>query len=92
VFQHANHSKRCSWKKPVFIYWFLFFSTFLSGDLCELCQNPCVTCTNITSCLTCTNEFLLLNDQCVEACPDGYYSYNQQCLQCHPICSTCTGK
>ncbi|CAF1328959.1 unnamed protein product [Adineta steineri] len=65
--------------------------TFLSGDRCESCQNPCITCMNLTSCLTCVDQFLLLNDQCVEECPEGYYLYDQQCLQCHPICNTCKG-
>lgn len=69
-----------------------FYRSFLSGDHCELCHHPCSTCTNVTSCLTCMDDLFLLNDQCVEACPDGYYSYNQQCLQCYPICSTCKGK
>ncbi|UJR30781.1 hypothetical protein I4U23_018301 [Adineta vaga] len=65
--------------------------TFLSNDHCELCQKPCITCMNSTSCLTCVDQLLLLNDQCIEQCPEGYYQYDQQCLQCHSICETCIG-
>ena len=70
---------------------FSFNSTFPSGDQCETCRNQCLTCTNLTNCLTCIDQLFLLNNRCVERCPDGYYSYKQQCLPCHPICSTCQG-
>ncbi|CAF0988171.1 unnamed protein product [Rotaria sordida] len=65
--------------------------TFLLDGKCQPCQNPCVTCTNSTSCLTCNDKLNLLNDQCVEKCSDGYYLKNKQCLLCHPICRTCRG-
>ncbi len=69
-----------------------FSRKFLLGNQCEQCQDPCVTCKNLTSCLTCKEKFYLLNDQCVEKCPNGYYTNNKQCLQCNPICDTCIGK
>jgi proprotein convertase subtilisin/kexin type 5 len=59
---------------------------------CELCQAPCLTCRNLTSCLSCIEKFYLLNDQCVEKCPNGYYLYNKQCFECNPMCGICTGK
>ncbi|CAF2914819.1 unnamed protein product [Rotaria sp. Silwood2] len=65
--------------------------SFLLDTHCQSCQDPCVACTNLTSCLTCKDKLNLLNDQCVDKCPDGYYSSNKQCLQCNAICSTCTG-
>lgn len=65
---------------------------FLSDTHCEPCQSPCLTCKNLTSCLTCNDKLNLLNDQCIEKCPDGYYSNNRQCLQCNPMCGTCIGK
>jgi proprotein convertase subtilisin/kexin type 5 len=61
------------------------------GDHCELCPNSCLTCSNSTNCLTCIDPLVLLNNQCVDKCPDGYYLYNQQCLKCHPICENCKG-
>jgi hypothetical protein len=70
---------------------FCLCRTFSSNDDCESCPNSCATCINSTSCLTCLNSLYLLNDQCVEECPDGYYTYNQQCLSCHSICKTCKG-
>ncbi|CAF0849788.1 unnamed protein product [Adineta ricciae] len=65
--------------------------TFLSNNQCDVCQTPCLTCSNSTSCLTCKDNLLLMNDQCVEECPKGYYQYDQRCLQCHSICKTCKG-
>jgi len=65
---------------------------FLSSTRCESCKDPCVTCANLTSCLTCKDKLKLFNDQCVEKCPDGYYPSNKECLQCNPMCSTCIGK
>jgi hypothetical protein len=70
---------------------FVFSSTFLSGDHCDLCRKPCLTCTNATSCLMCADQLLLLGDQCVSECPEGYYLNDQQCLPCHPICRSCRG-
>ncbi len=69
-----------------------FFSrSFPSNDHCELCPSSCLTCLNSTNCLTCINELFLLNNQCVEECPDDYYLSNQECLPCHPICNKCKG-
>jgi len=34
----------------------------------------------------------LLNQQCVDECPERYYTSNQQCLACHPLCQTCQGR
>ena len=70
----------------------LFSSSFLSGNHCQQCQDPCLTCTNLTSCLTCDKNLNILNDQCVENCPDGYYLNNKQCSQCNPMCGTCKGR
>jgi hypothetical protein len=70
----------------------LFSSSFLLNTRCELCQAPCLTCTSLNNCLTCTNQLLLLNDQCVDKCPVDYYSHNKQCLRCNPVCGSCIGK
>jgi len=69
-----------------------FYSFFLAGTHCKKCEDPCLTCANLISCLTCNNKLNLLNDQCVEKCPDGYYSNNKECFRCNPICNTCIGK
>jgi hypothetical protein len=69
-----------------------FHRSFLLDTHCELCKEPCATCNNITSCLTCPNKFNLLNDQCIEKCPDGYYLSNKICMSCNSMCGTCIGK
>jgi hypothetical protein len=89
VFQYVNKGKVIEWKKERS---FLFYRSFPSGERCESCPNSCLTCSNATSCLTCIDQLFLLNGQCVEECPDGYYLYNQQCLSCHRICNSCKGK
>ncbi len=75
-----------------FFYLNGFHRFFLLDTHCEHCKDACLTCANLTSCFTCNNKLNLLNDQCVEKCPDGYYSNSKQCLQCNPMCGTCTGK
>lgn len=69
-----------------------FSRSYPLEDHCELCPKTCLTCSNSTSCLTCNDQLVLLNNQCVEECPDGYYLSNQECLTCHPICNSCKGK
>ncbi|CAF3855729.1 unnamed protein product [Adineta steineri] len=65
--------------------------TFQLNTHCESCQYPCETCTNLTSCLTCSEKLYLFNDQCVEICPNGYYLKDKQCLKCNPMCDICSG-
>ena len=66
-------------------------SLFLSTYHCEPCHDPCLTCTNLTSCLTCRQSLLLLNGQCLATCPRGYYQNAKQCLSCDRLCGSCTG-
>jgi proprotein convertase subtilisin/kexin type 5 len=68
-----------------------FYRSFPLNDHCELCPDSCLTCSNLKNCLTCIDQLVLLNNQCVEECPDGYYLYNRECLKCHPICNNCKG-
>jgi proprotein convertase subtilisin/kexin type 5 len=73
----------------IFLY---FHRSFLLDTHCERCQSPCSTCKSSTSCLTCNDKTVLLIDQCIDKCPDGYYSNIRQCLPCNPMCGACTGK
>ncbi|KAL4456740.1 hypothetical protein ABPG73_014766 [Tetrahymena malaccensis] len=43
---------------------------------CRLCNNPCITCNSITSCISCQS---------------GFYLNGDQCLQCDSSCQSCTG-
>jgi len=43
------------------------------------------------SCLLCQNNTFLINGQCVQDCPDGFFEnvVTQQCSQCPPNCTKC---
>ncbi|XP_033928587.1 proprotein convertase subtilisin/kexin type 5 isoform X1 [Melopsittacus undulatus] len=63
---------------------------------CKPCHKKCFRCSGPTKhqCLSCANNYYLLNATCVETCPTGYYvdSDEGQCSPCHSTCATCTGK
>ena len=62
--------------------------------VCEKCDTGCKTCevSNTSNCITCLKNFFLHNDQCIEACPVGYYSNDvNECKKCNTdLCSTCS--
>ena len=41
-------------------------------DSCELCDSECDTCEQAGQCLTCREEFLWHNNECVTKCPQGW--------------------
>ena len=34
----------------------------------------------------------MFNKTCLSICPNGYYAYNNECLQCSSPCATCSGQ
>jgi len=62
--------------------------------VCQSCVAPCATCSNATSCLTCSNSSLFFYSQkCVGSCPLNTTVANLTSMQCDPCtssCSTCT--
>ncbi|XP_053558467.1 proprotein convertase subtilisin/kexin type 5 isoform X2 [Bombina bombina] len=63
---------------------------------CKPCHKQCSRCTGPTNhhCLSCKEGHYLLNYTCVEKCPDGYYTEEDErrCAPCHSSCKTCTGR
>ncbi|XP_077200877.1 proprotein convertase subtilisin/kexin type 5 isoform X2 [Paroedura picta] len=63
---------------------------------CRPCHRKCFSCTGFAEdhCLSCLNNWHLLNTTCVEVCPKGYYMdrYERKCYPCHKNCETCTGR
>lgn len=59
------------------------------------CYFACATCwdSDYNTCKTCKPGWFLLNAECVEICPDGYYhnTVNRTCEFCPAQCSRCTG-
>ena len=76
-----------------------------SNQSCAKCCSPCRKCSNAETCITCVDNFFILqnfcyqcnknckttNDNCkCETCNDvGYYLKNYQCLQCDSYSKTC---
>lgn len=61
---------------------------------CLLCYNPaCTTCnsSDYTICYICNSSTYLLNGDCYNTCPDGYYPNGGNCSLCDVSCSLCTG-
>jgi hypothetical protein len=69
-------------------------NTNQSPTLCVLCVNPCVTCTNQTSCLSCNSSTYLYGTICVITCPANITVNNsatRSCDLCAAVCATCSG-
>ena len=65
-------------------------------NYCQPCSPVCITCENAAeNCtnLNCSVNYFYLNNSCLAACPDNYYTDSslRQCLQCSPGCQTCFG-
>lgn len=41
--------------------------------------------------MTCANNMLASNGQCVSSCPSNTFSSSSACVTCHPDCATCSG-
>ncbi|RXM36986.1 Proprotein convertase subtilisin/kexin type 5 [Acipenser ruthenus] len=63
---------------------------------CRHCHKSCHLCTGPTQheCLSCTESHYLLNNTCLDQCPDGYYKDEDgwRCVPCHSSCGTCSGQ
>jgi hypothetical protein len=56
------------------------------------CSSSCTSCAgSATTCLTCANNLLASNGQCVNSCPSNTFSSSGACISCHPDCATCSG-
>ena len=71
-------------------------TTVTSSLVCEKCKGKgCLNClgTNITHCTHCELPYKLLNTQCVDKCPIGYfevtYADRAECISCPYQCETC---
>ena len=57
---------------------------------CENCINNCLECSNSDTCDKCELEYYLLNNTCVNTCPEGYYENSTVCSKCSTEnCKTC---
>lgn len=64
-----------------------------NNPICTVCVSPCLTCTSISACLSCTvpsGKSLVYGTTTCDNCPDGQYSSSQVCLLCSINCVTCS--
>ncbi|KAL4473929.1 hypothetical protein ABPG74_022793 [Tetrahymena malaccensis] len=72
--------------------------TLIQG-ICSPCDSTCYNCNGITkyNCIQCSNQLYLLNNQCIQQCPEGYFSYTEinsgvqtnSCQKCPSSCASC---
>ncbi|CAD8048107.1 unnamed protein product [Paramecium primaurelia] len=67
----------------------------IEGDpICKQCHINCKTCSEYEKCLSCSNEKLLVNNECV--CKPNFYLYKSNfiytCKSCSKQCLTCFGQ
>jgi hypothetical protein len=66
---------------------------YISGNICNQCVSPCMTCADVTNCKTCLQGYYfvenLSSNNCVQTCPGGYYLVGNLCKQCNSLCSLC---
>lgn len=75
------------------------FNLFLHPDeyaspsgTCEACHSSCLACigTREDQCLHCAQQRFLMNSQCVQTCPSGFFAQRGRCLPCAHGCETCS--
>ena len=90
-----ENTYQCALEMPDYGF---FISNAITG-IFSPCHSSCKTCLlnyteNNSNCILCKNEnYYNLEGNCIENCPDGYYStlVNSQktCLKCHDNCLKC---
>ncbi|KAM8961076.1 proprotein convertase subtilisin/kexin type 5 isoform 1-T1 [Pelodytes ibericus] len=63
---------------------------------CRPCHRHCLRCMGGTEnqCLSCREGQYLLGSTCLNSCPAGHYTDDDEsrCLPCHSTCETCSGR
>jgi hypothetical protein len=64
-----------------------------STNSCKNCISPCNECLSETSCISCTDGYILLEgvsiNNCVTSCPIGYWQSGSICKKCDTLCASC---
>ena len=61
---------------------------------CLPCYDLCKTCSSGSSdpknqlCEACKSNYVLLNNNCLDKCPEGYYEKDDSCELCNQLCKT----
>ncbi|XP_023676521.2 extracellular matrix organizing protein FRAS1 isoform X1 [Paramormyrops kingsleyae] len=64
-----------------------------TDQTCKGCHASCLECTHggHLNCTACSPALHLHQGQCLQRCPQGFYSQDRACHACHPSCRTCSG-
>ncbi|CAD8107708.1 unnamed protein product [Paramecium sonneborni] len=80
--QECNNQLSCEFCKDGFYY---------ESMLCKKCSDNCKTCSiQVDYCLSCNNNYSLINNQCI--CGLGYYEIDYNCFQCKHPCIQCSNE
>ncbi|XP_063753552.1 proprotein convertase subtilisin/kexin type 5-like [Eleginops maclovinus] len=64
---------------------------FPQGAVCQPCATECASCRgNSSHCLSCEEQFLLLEHSCMSHCLEGYYATETECHRCPAQCTECS--
>lgn len=65
--------------------------TLGTGKACFPCLSPCLTCINITYCLSCVPGYMLTGGSCSTSCSPAYYfnATSTSCQACSNGCLAC---
>ena len=60
---------------------------------CISCPPECEACISKNDCTLCNSPYFLINNKCLENCPDGNYADEniKECLSCNRACNNCYG-
>lgn len=62
-----------------------------SSRSCVACATGCATCNStITTCLSCSATYGLINTTCYSPCPSSYFLSGSDCSKCSPYCLECS--
>lgn len=73
---------------------YYYLSTSISPAQCVPCVIPCLACTALNTCLSCTAGYYYYNNGCSSTCPSNITIANtgaRSCDACSPQCATCSG-
>ena len=65
------------------------------GDSTTNCYTNCKTCSEYSinpedqKCLTCEDNYVLQDSNCINNCKDGFYEKNKRCEKCDETCQIC---
>jgi len=86
----TNYNGACLSACPTLFY----LSNSTTPPQCVSCVSPCLSCTGLTSCLSCASGYYYYSQTCTSNCPVNLTIPNnatKNCDACNTQCATCSG-